>query len=262
VSGFVYVRGVRARLRNILNLAAAGLITLQFGCAPSSPGPADEQKEPFFLTGKSRESAFDSKGAIEAYEKALEVNPQNGSAHFELGLLYEKENEHAAAIYHFDRYLKLRPDSERMQIVQDRIMQNKMELAKTTTFAPLSQNTQKQFDALNEEIRQLRADNEKLKADLAAAQARAGSAGSGVTPVIQRVTRTEAADSGQTSSGARPVGNPDPRPTSRTYAIKTGDTFASIARKFNVKLDNLVASNPGVDPKKLKVGVVIKIPAS
>ena len=172
---FDYVPFVRARFPFLFALLLVGLLALQPGCMPSTQGPADEQKEAFYLKGKALEGTLDFRGAIEAYEKALEVNPQSGAAHFELGLLYEKENDYAAAIYHFERYLKLRPDSERMQIVKDRVMQNKMELAKTTTFAPVTQNLQRQFDAMAEESRQLRAENEKLRAELAAVQARAGS---------------------------------------------------------------------------------------
>ncbi|MEY4386332.1 MAG: hypothetical protein RLY20_1615 [Verrucomicrobiota bacterium] len=244
------------------------MAALQSGCMPSSQGPADEQKESFFLKGKALEGTLDFKGAIEAYEKAIEVNPQNGSAHFELGLLYEKDNDNAAAIYHFERYLKLRPDSERMQIVKDRIMQNKMELAKTTTYAPLTQNTQKQFDALNDEIRQLRADNEKLKADLVAAQNRPVTSNPGGGQIPQRLIRTsDTAQSGQSTqssgSGAtRSAADADSRSAARTYSVKQGDTPSSIARKFNVKLDSLLTLNPGLDPKKMKVGQVVKIPSS
>lgn len=242
---------------------AAGLMALLSGCMPSSQGPADEQKESFYLKGKALEGALDFKGAIAAYEKALEVNPQSGSAHFELGLLSEKENDYAAAIYHFDRYLKLRPDSERMQIVQDRIMQNKMELAKTTTFAPVTQNLQKQFDTLAEESRQLRAENEKLRADLATLQAR---------PVVRETpppqTRTPPPDSTDSGPGGVVVRrtNPgtvaEPRPAPRVHTVKSGDTPSSIARKYNVKLEALMTLNPSLDPRRMQVGQTVKIPNS
>src|SRR5215470_11831920 len=82
------------------------------GCVPSA-SQSDEEKEPHFLAGKSRVNSMDYQGAIESFEKALEVNPRSGAAHFEAGLLYEKyKQDYAAAIYHFDRFLEQRPKSD------------------------------------------------------------------------------------------------------------------------------------------------------
>ena len=85
-------------------LLLAGLVLS--GCLPSAP--RDEEKEPYFLAGKSRVNTMDFKGAIESFEKAVEVNPKSAAAHFELGWLYDqKESDPAAAIYHYERFLKL-----------------------------------------------------------------------------------------------------------------------------------------------------------
>src|SRR5512137_2361023 len=80
------------------------------GCLPSAP--SDEEKEPYFMAGKSRVNTMDFKGAIDSFEKAVELNPKSASAHFELGWLYDqKESDPAAAVYHYERYLKLSPNS-------------------------------------------------------------------------------------------------------------------------------------------------------
>ncbi|WP_246579258.1 LysM peptidoglycan-binding domain-containing protein [Alkaliphilus flagellatus] len=44
------------------------------------------------------------------------------------------------------------------------------------------------------------------------------------------------------------------------YIIRAGDTFFSIARRFNVSLDALIAANPNVDPDNLMIGQRICIP--
>jgi LysM repeat protein len=46
-----------------------------------------------------------------------------------------------------------------------------------------------------------------------------------------------------------------------TCTVRAGDTPAAIARKYGVKLDALLAANPGLNPKRLKVGQSITIPS-
>lgn len=51
-----------------------------------------------------------------------------------------------------------------------------------------------------------------------------------------------------------------PCPEGNFYTIRPGDTFFSLARRFNVSLDDLLEANPGVDPDRLFVGQVVCIP--
>src|SRR5215467_14935702 len=85
---------------------------LVYGCTPANQGQLDDEKEPHFIEGKRALNTMDYKGAVEEFEKAVEANPRNASAHFELGILYENPNlepDPAAAIYHYQQFLKLRP---------------------------------------------------------------------------------------------------------------------------------------------------------
>ena len=53
-----------------------------------------------------------------------------------------------------------------------------------------------------------------------------------------------------------------PAPLPDTYTIQEGDTFWSIANKDGaggITVEDLIAANPGVDPRKLKVGQVINL---
>ena len=61
-----------------------------------------------------------SKARIEAFEKALEVNPHSASAHFELAVLYDQQkNDYAAALYHYEKARRLRPNA--YDIAKDRL---------------------------------------------------------------------------------------------------------------------------------------------
>jgi LysM repeat protein len=62
---------------------------------------------------------------------------------------------------------------------------------------------------------------------------------------------------------ARPT-PPKPAPPKisppRTHTVAAGETLAAIARKHGVSLGALQAANPGVNPKKLRVGQVLNLP--
>ncbi|MFU8848306.1 MAG: LysM peptidoglycan-binding domain-containing protein [Opitutales bacterium] len=48
--------------------------------------------------------------------------------------------------------------------------------------------------------------------------------------------------------------------SSRTYAIVSGDNFVKVANKLGVELQALLDANPGVDPRRLRIGQEINIP--
>jgi len=51
-------------------------------------------------------------------------------------------------------------------------------------------------------------------------------------------------------------------PGGQLYTIRAGDTFFSIAQRFNVTVNQLIAANPGVDPDRLQIGQQICIPGA
>ena len=54
-----------------------------------------------------------------------------------------------------------------------------------------------------------------------------------------------------------------PRPSSAsTYKVQSGDTFYRISRKYGVSVNQLIATNPGVNHNALRVGQAIKIPSN
>lgn len=45
----------------------------------------------------------------------------------------------------------------------------------------------------------------------------------------------------------------------KTHTIESGESFWSISRKYNMSLEDLQKSNPGVNPEKVKIGQVISL---
>jgi hypothetical protein len=52
-----------------------------------------------------------------------------------------------------------------------------------------------------------------------------------------------------------------PTPTPFPYTIALGDNLTSLAKKFNVTVDDLLAANPAVYPQALRVGDTLNIPS-
>jgi len=252
-----------------LALALAGLCLT--GC-PAGNGTLVEQKDPHFLTGQNRVNSMDYKGAIESFEQALETNPRSASAHFELALLYEqKENNPAAAIYHYERFLQLRPDSDRADVVKPRITACKQELAKSFLLTPGGLTAQRELEKMKLEMERLAAENAQLRHQLEAAGAAVPRPAVTATNVA-RISYPPAADNSAAKtttptkaadSKAAPAADTKAKTTAvlGTHTVKQGDTPASVARKYGVRPEALMAANPGLDPKKLKIGQILNIPA-
>ncbi|MFO7648423.1 LysM peptidoglycan-binding domain-containing protein [Halomonas campaniensis] len=46
------------------------------------------------------------------------------------------------------------------------------------------------------------------------------------------------------------------------YQVRPGDTYSSIARRFDTRASRIQAANPGIEPTALRVGQVIQVPLS
>jgi LysM repeat protein len=236
------------------------------GCSPPSQSALDEQKEPHFVEGRNRVAALDFKGAVEAYERALQSNPHSASAHFELGLLCEQnESDYAAAIYHYEKFLKLRPNSDYTEKAHFRITACKQELAKTVTVGPLKLPVQQDFDKLAAENGRLREELESCRKSLAASAAIPNS-----PAVVQTSVRPPPGNNPQPATQTSlPVNNtrttrvpPVTTAVSRTHTVAPGETPSIIARKYGLRVEVLMAANPGVDARRLQIGKSLNLPGS
>lgn len=66
----------------------------------------------------------------------------------------------------------------------------------------------------------------------------------------------------QATRAAQPVAPAVAAPAkARTCTVQSGETFASVARRMNVRLADLQAANPGIDARRLRPGQVLRLPA-
>ena len=238
------------------------------GCLPDTAGPRDEAENPYFVRGVARKKSLDHKGAVEAFEKALEVNPRSALAHFELGLLYQdQEGDCATAIYHYNQVLKLRPNHEHpSDLARIRIPACKQELIKTDALATIN-------PAALRDLERFRDENALLRKQLDQAHAQLATRPPFITNTVYLTNRTPVSlphgldlrvsirPGGAADPGARAGSNAGPARPLRTHKVRPGESFTAIARQYNVRLEALLAANPNIEPKKLRAGHTLTVPA-
>ena len=261
---------------NFITLTAAALVAVN-GCSPTTQGQLDDEKEPHFGLGKSRINQMDYHGAVEAFQEAIEVNPRSAAAHFQLACLFDtKESDPAAAIYHYQQYLKYDSAARNAEVIRQRIESCKQQLAANVLMPPSTPAAQRQLEDLVEKTRQLQQQKDQLEAALKqwkdyASQlaARSGTLPNNPAPQPAGSPMPDdmsqpAPNTGGPITSAKPATPAKPVPAKvspvRTHTVAAGETLAAIARKHNISLTALQAANPGVSPKKMRVGQSLNLP--
>jgi LysM repeat protein len=188
--------------------------------------------------GKSAQGDFER--AINLYEAALDDSPRCAEIHYKLALLYDdKMNDPLGALHHFRRYLALSPNGSHANDVKNSMKRD--EVAVLTTLSGDSVVTRA-------EAARLRNENLNLHKEL---EARAGTLRSGSE-------KSKASDASSTKNASKKSGG-------RTYTVQSGDTLASISRKFYKsprRWETILNANKESihNPKNLKVGQTLIIP--
>lgn len=72
---------------------------------------------------------------------------------------------------------------------------------------------------------------------------------------------TSSASAGTPQGGQSAAAGPaSAQPSGGKYTVQAGDNPSKIAKKLGIPLNDLMAANPGLDPKRLRVGQEINVP--
>ncbi len=178
--------------------------------------------------------------AINLYEAALDDSPHCAEVHYRLAVLYDdKMNDPLNALHHFKRYLALSPNGPRATDVKNFMKRD--EIAVATSLSGDSVVTRAEAARLRNENLNLRKELEQRAAKFRSAADK--------TPVQDRHAEKTAAK----------------KTRQRTYVVQSGDTLASISRKFyrsSSRWKEILDANRKTidDPEKLRVGQSLIIP--
>ena len=198
------------------------LAALFAGCKPQA-GVTDarEREDPLLRRALRHEQAGDLDAAIKAYSEAVRINPGLARAHLDLALLlHEHKREYVGAVYHYRQYLAMRPDSQKKDMIRERI-RLALQLFAATIAGPdrTAAGSIPEIAALNDEKLRLENENTMLK--------------SRITELRSRIVALEEALSSAGSKPTAQAGRPAvPSPEPVRYRVQPGDSLSSIALQF------------------------------
>jgi LysM repeat protein len=242
------------------------------GCSPDGLFAEDQDRDRDFQRARDAERIGDYEGAAEFYERALERNPRSAVMHLGYASLCEGAlRRYAYAVYHYQRYLRLRPDDPRAEDIRMRVTNCTERLATSVPLVVRSETIARDLDAMRKENLSLQGQIASLVAQTAAWSnevrrlsllARASEAANDEEPPAARSTPRTVSSSSSSSQ----VGNPTHTPSAVTsrggtvHRIRPGDTLHRLARQYGVSLNALRQANPRINERRLLPGTPIQIP--
>jgi tetratricopeptide (TPR) repeat protein len=216
-------------------VAVAGMLLMLAGCERFF----QDHSKSALDSGDKKYAEGDYQGAVQYYEDALDGTPATAEIHYKLALLFDdKLKNPLAAMYHFQRYIDLKPSGSHAKEAGGFMKEDEMKLVTTFSHGALMS----QEDAVR-----LKNDNLALR---------------------KQLTELRAAPKAPPSNpgNAESTGAQDPVPSgARTYEVQVGDTLASISRKFyknSARWKDIQTANNNKlkGTVKLKPGMTLVIP--
>ncbi|NQU40169.1 MAG: LysM peptidoglycan-binding domain-containing protein [Lentisphaerae bacterium] len=224
------------------------------GCGQSIRAlDARDRSEPLMQRAQVALSTGDVDGAAALYAEALDDNPRAARGHLDLAfLLHDSLKDYVAAIYHYRQYLRLRPETEKSEMIQNRIRLAQQAFAarvlpEDREGGRTIQRLEREVGALTRRVGELQTENQALTeqaAELRMAQGRG---------------REVSAPRGPVGGGGA-----TPTETEQFYIVKPGDTLSSIAMRVYGdagRWRDIIAANKAVlgNGDLVKVGQRLKI---
>lgn len=269
--------GRMAQVRMTLNILALSVMIGILGCSKGGEEDMSEAGQPTsgqaYIDAQNRVKERDYTGAIKAYEAELRKYPRNAQAHLEVAILHQKRTyDFAAAIYHFEKFKELEPESDSEESVNKSIESCKMAIASTVEMEPNSFAMQKHVTELtrtNEKnaktIESLKQTNADLTGDISRLTAEIAKLASEIQRIKQQGAMEYAKSLSEGTASAQSGISQDfidsiVEKYTEQYTVQQGDSYWKIAKMHNIGVPLLEAANPDKSARTIRPGDVMNIP--
>ncbi len=231
------------------------ILPFLIACSQSySPLPQEEDDE-YFQRGLAMLRENRPKEALDAFQETIERRREAPESHLEAGRIFlDHLKDPVTAIYHFRKYLEVKPNSDKSALVRQLIETAMKNFAASLPGQP-SVGDPDRIDLLAR-IDQLEAEKKELLRQLAAVRRSQSPA---ENPTTAPTSTLSASRPSTTETRRESVAPP------RSYVVEAGDTLNKISLKvygnpnrwndiYQANRDQLTS------PHSLKVGQILKIP--
>lgn len=247
----------------ILLATCAFFLAFQAGCSQANLTAGTEEDERAFRRAQSFLREGRNNEALNAYLEVIDTRRDAPESHFEAGRLYL---DHLAnpirAIYHFERYLELKPKGDKAIFVTQLIETAMKEFARKLPGQPTIGDPDR-IDLLGR-IDQLESENRSLRRQVATQGQPSQTAPLDALTTAGNTPGTAAPATRTTAQPAVQTQNNPPIPP-RSYVVESGDTLSKISLKvygnpnrwneiFQANRDKMSNAH------SLKVGMTLNIP--
>ena len=257
--------------RYLIKIFIILLLIIFNGCADQQIEVISEVQEKHYLRGKSLLREGRKQEALEAFLKVVNKRDDAAEAHLETGRLSLTHiKDPIAAIYHFRKYLELKPDATQSKLVRQLIETAQKDFARSLPGQPF----EGEFERLDlmDLIEQLKNENLGLKKNLADSIHRLEKSQKELNLLQDQIiahaqSQAEVIESNPTQDiqpvTPPPVINNVIRP--EVYIVQPGDTLSRISSKlYNTpgRWRDLFNANRDVlpSPHALRVGQELRVP--
>ncbi len=248
--------------RVLLGGIAFGLLVAGIGCHRVGALDAKERNNQDVAKAYEMIDQGDYAKAITIFREALDAYPTMARPHLDLALLlHDRQKDFLRAIYHYQRYLELRPDAEKKDMIEGRILQaersfvaqrvtvNQADGISATELFDENQRLQQSLEQLNrtlasqaEELNTLRnAERQRVRAEVISGDANSANHAASLTPVqpaepvIIEVVRPSLTDEGEEGTGmplsttSRPIAAPVATRAAPSVPVRVPAPVAAVA---------------------------------
>lgn len=215
----------------------------------------EEMTHPMMGKASTLEQDGDLESAIRIYRVLLEEHPDMGRAHLGLALLLDRPGgDPVRAIYHYQRYLEIRPETEKREMLEGRIRAATSSLVRSVYATEAS--VPKRLSELENENRVLRVRCANLETRLKHSQ---------LTLASVRDRQEKLAKTAERNLNEGGLSSLDIRPAVKTVRVQRNDTLRRIAMRVYGSQDrwqDIYEANRDIlrKPEDVRVDQVLVIP--
>ncbi len=221
------------------------LISLSFtfflfltGCNRYQGSDETEKNHPKLVEARDLVRVQDPEGAEEVLLKFWHDHPDYALTHVQLGLLYQSNQEPVKALFHFQRYMEMRPDSKRVEMLEQVVDAALRRLANSYVASAVPGEPGRNVDSvqiLQQKLAEAQQKQAEAEVHLQQLQRQTGSPGNAppaewAEEKLQLLARIRLLESGQAQEVPSQVEVVEAQ--ERTYTVKRGDTLSRISQKM------------------------------